>query len=220
MIMDGNGRWAVARGRARISGHRAGVEALRRIVESAPELGVTTLTVYAFSADNWGRPPAEVRGLMRLFARYLADDIPQLVEKGVRLRFIGRRDRLSPALVASMERAERDTAGGTTLSLRVAIDYSARDAILEAARRLGAAPDPSRDAFCRALGGDAGDVDLLVRTGGEQRLSDFLLWECAYAELWFTNVAWPDFGPEHLANAIADFRRRDRRFGRVSTAVG
>jgi undecaprenyl diphosphate synthase len=162
MIMDGNGRWATSRGRPRLVGHKEGVETLRRVVEAAPSLGVRVLTVYAFSSDNWARPRSEVRGLLSLFSRYLADDVRQLADRGVRLTFIGRRDRLPPALVRSMADAEKATAAGDVLHLRVAIDYSARDAILAAARRLVHEPSPTRDAFARALAADAPDVDLLI----------------------------------------------------------
>ena len=191
--MDGNGRWATRRGLPRAAGHRAGAEAVRRIVEAAPGLGVTALTLYAFSSDNWRRPAAEVTALMRLFACYLRTEAAELAAQGVRLSIIGRRDRLPQSLVTAIAAAEQDTAGGRRLELRIAVDYSARAAI-----RAGAVLP---------------DVDLLIRTGGEQRLSDFLLWECAYAELWFTDRMWPDFAGGDLASAIQAFRSRDRRFG-------
>ena len=236
IVMDGNGRWATARGLPRTAGHRAGARALRRVVEAAPDAGIGTLTVYAFSADNWGRPPAEVEALMRLFHLYLHRETARCIANGVRLSVIGRRDRLSPALRSAVAHAERETAGGGTLHLRIAVDYSAREAIARAAARL-AAPEcadrertagddatDERDRFAAALAADAGaggapDVDLLVRTGGEQRLSDFLLWECAYAELLFTPRHWPDFGAAELHAAVAAFHGRDRRFGRVAAAV-
>jgi undecaprenyl diphosphate synthase len=224
VIMDGNGRWASARGLPRTAGHVRGAEAVRRTVEAAPDLGIRTLTLYAFSSDNWKRPPAEVRTLLRLLARHLRSETPTLAARGVRLSVIGRRDRLPPVLAAAIVRAERRTAGGRALDLRIAIDYSARDLIAEAAARL-APSDSGRDAFARRLaeaGGAVGapDVDLLVRTGGEQRLSDFLLWECAYAELYFTARAWPDFGRDDLAAAVADFRGRARRFGGLEASAG
>jgi undecaprenyl diphosphate synthase len=212
VIMDGNGRWAQARGLPRLAGHRAGAESVRRAVEAAPGIGIGTLTLYAFSADNWKRPQAEVKALFGLFARYLRSETRKLAEKGVRFEMIGRRDRLPRPLVELVEQSERATAKGERLHLRVAVDYSSRDAILEAARRLQSSAHPDREAFRQALGG-APDVDLLVRTSGEQRLSDFLLWECAYAELLFTPVAWPDFGEEHLRAGVEDFSRRQRRFG-------
>jgi undecaprenyl diphosphate synthase len=224
IIMDGNGRWARARGRPRTLGHRAGVQAVRRVVEAAPDAGVGTLTLYAFSSDNWGRPPREVGALMRLFRAYLAAETARCVENGVRMSIVGRRDRLSTALLRSIEGAEMATAGGTRLHLRLAIDYSARDAMMRVARMAGGR-EVDRDGFAallgQAMGGSepAPDVDLLVRTGGEQRLSDFLLWECAYAELLFSPVMWPDFGVADLRAAVDEFRRRDRRFGLVPQAA-
>lgn len=199
IVMDGNGRWAGRRGLPRVAGHRAGAEALRRTVEAAPGLGVGALTVYAFSADNWKRPAAEVAALMRLFAGYLRSEVPRLVENGVRLEVVGRRDRLPVPLVTAIEAAERATTRGARLCLRLAIDYSARWAI-EATALLP-------------------DVDLLIRTGGEQRLSDFLLWESAYAELYFIDTMWPDFGAPELAAAVAEFHARERRFGGLPEAA-
>jgi undecaprenyl diphosphate synthase len=230
IIMDGNGRWAEARGRRRAAGHREGARAVRRVVEAAPGLGIDTLTLYAFSSDNWQRPTSEVTALMGLFRRHLRLEVPELLAQGVRLGVIGRRDRLPHVLVEAIERAEEITRLGSVLHLRLAIDYSARDAIVAAARR--AAGDPTaragldRDSFAGLLG-DAvhegtpvRDLDLLVRTGGEQRLSDFLLWEAAYAELLFTPVMWPDFDGAQLARAVSEFRSRDRRFGRVVEQAG
>jgi undecaprenyl diphosphate synthase len=215
LIMDGNRRWARARGLPDAAGHKAGIAALRRIVEAAPELGITTLTVYAFSSDNWRRPQAEIQALMALMRVWLDAETETMVSNGVRFTAIGRRDRLEPELVAEIERSERLTAWGDALHLRVAIDYSARAAILEAARRLPASATP--DEFAALVTGEAGDVDLLVRSGQEQRLSDFLLWECSYAELYFSHLLWPDFGEAELAAALAEFQRRDRRFGGAST---
>ncbi|HEX2203479.1 MAG TPA: di-trans,poly-cis-decaprenylcistransferase [Longimicrobium sp.] len=229
VIMDGNGRWATARGMPRAMGHRAGAKAVRRVVEAAPGLGVGTLTLYAFSSDNWGRPPREVGALMRLFRSYLASETARLVENGVRLEVIGRRDRLPEALARAVAGAEAATAEGRRLVLRLAIDYSARDALARAAEILGSDREAGgmvdRERFARALGeavgapGPVPDVDLLLRTGGEQRLSDFLLWECAYAELVFTPRMWPDFDGAALAEAVAEFRRRERRFGKVPEAA-
>jgi undecaprenyl diphosphate synthase len=199
IIMDGNGRWATRRGLPRVAGHRRGAEAVRRTVEAAPQQGIGALTLFAFSADNWKRAPSEVAALMRLFARYLRSEPPRLIENGVRLEVIGRRDRLPAALLAAIETGERATAGGTKLHLRVAVDYSAREAI-QAGRILP-------------------DVDLLIRTGAEHRLSDFLLWECAYAELYFTDTMWPDFGAAELAAAVREFHSRQRRFGGVPEAA-
>jgi undecaprenyl diphosphate synthase len=228
IIMDGNGRWATARGMPRVAGHRQGAEAVRRVVEAAPDLGVGTLTLYAFSSDNWSRPPREVAALMRLFRSYLRSETRRLTENGVRLSMIGRRDRLPLGLRAAMEDAERRTAGGSRLHLRLAIDYSARDAITRAAELATVAGTLSRERFAELLAnacsptgdGDTRDVDLLVRTGGERRLSDFLLWECAYAELYFTDTMWPDFGAEALAAALEDFESRERRFGGLSVVAG
>jgi undecaprenyl diphosphate synthase len=217
IIMDGNGRWATRLGMPRIAGHRAGGETIRRIVEAAPALGVGTLTLYAFSADNWRRPPAEVDALMRLFRRFLQAEPVSLAANGVRLSVIGRRDRLPRGLVRVIEIAERSTASGAELHLRIAIDYSARESILRAAAGCQPGEPLTPDAFGRLLGGrpdsDGGDVDLLIRSGGEKRLSDFLLWESAYAELCFVERPWPEFGPADLAAALADFRQRERRFG-------
>lgn len=217
VIMDGNGRWATARGLPRVMGHREGARVVRRIVEAAPDLGIGTLTLYAFSSDNWGRPSREVSGLMRLFRSYLAAETTRCVENDIRMSIVGRRDRLPEPLVRSIDGAEAATAGGDRMHLRIALDYSARDAIVAAAARL-AGVTPTREAFAEALGA-AEDVDLLVRTGGEQRLSDFLLWECAYAELHFTQRMWPDFDAAALAAAVAEFGTRQRRFGRVPQAA-
>jgi len=195
--MDGNGRWATRRGLPRAAGHRAGADAVRRVVKVAPGCGITDLTLYAFSSDNWSRPAAEVSTLMRLFARHLRSETAELAAQGVKLSVIGRRDRLPPSLVNAILAAETSTARGTRLALRIAVDYSARAAIQSGAL--------------------LPDVDLLIRTGGEQRLSDFLLWECAYAELWFTDRMWPDFGASQLAAAIHEFHSRDRRFGGLPT---
>ena len=224
IIMDGNGRWAVQRGRPRPAGHRAGARAVRRVVEAAPTFGITDLTLYAFSSDNWARPAVEVSALLRLLAEYLRRETPKLAAEGVRLGVIGRRDRLPLPLRHAIGQAEAVTSAGARLRLRVAIDYSARDALVGAANRLAAKGYATRAGLARALAEelDAGepvpDVDLLIRTAGEQRLSDFLLWECAYAELYFTSRLWPDFGALDLAAALADFLARERRFGRVSPA--
>ncbi len=224
VIMDGNGRWATARARPRSAGHAAGVAALRRAVEAAPALGVRTLTVYAFSSDNWSRPSTEVSALLRLMRRGIGTEVDHCVTNGVQLSIIGRRDRLPPALRHSIEAAEESTAGGRRLWLRVAIDYSARDAILRAAAGWRGARPPTRDEFSALLAAHdhsqpASDVDLLIRTGGDQRLSDFLLWECAYAELYFTPRLWPEFDGTELSRAVADFHRRERRFGGLPAAA-
>ncbi len=215
IIMDGNGRWALRRGLPRIAGHRAGAEALRRTVEAAVKHGVGTLTVYAFSSDNWNRPKEEVGALMKLFLAWLRSEVRRCIDNGVRVTVIGRRDRLPRLMLPAIEECESQTAHGTRLHLRLAVDYSARDQLLAAARCPGATAN--RDALSCALGSP--DVDLLIRTGGEQRLSDFLLWECAYAELYFTPRLWPDFGPEDLSQALAEFHTRDRRFGGLPAVV-
>jgi undecaprenyl diphosphate synthase len=207
--MDGNGRWALARGLPREAGHRAGVETVSRIVEAAPGAGIGILSLFAFSSDNWRRPRPEVGALMRLLAQYLEKEADRCLRNGVRLEVIGRRDRLNGSLRQAIAQAEQATAAGTRLWLRIAFDYSGRDAILAAARRAGSL---SRESLGRALGPP---VDLLIRTGGERRLSDFLLWECAYAELVFSPRMWPDFGEADLAAAVREFRGRDRRFGAV-----
>jgi undecaprenyl diphosphate synthase len=212
IIMDGNGRWAAARGLPRLAGHQAGAAAVRRIVEGAAELGIGALTLYAFSSDNWKRPSFEVQALMQLFRAYLIDEVPRCIRHGIRLEVIGRRDRLDPALIAIIEDAERQTRGGQNLRLRIAVDYSAREAILRAASQAIANRPISSEQFSDLLG-NGGDVDLLIRTGGEQRLSDFLLWESAYAELVFTHRMWPDFTREDLESALGEFAGRERRFG-------
>jgi undecaprenyl diphosphate synthase len=210
IIMDGNGRWANQRGLPRLAGHRVGVEAVRHAVEAAPALGIKVLTLYAFSADNWRRPPREVSTLMRLLGHYLTQETDRCIANGVQLEAIGRRDRLPASVVRMIEDAERQTLGGAKLRLRLAIDYSARHAIVEAASR---AQDQGAEAWSKFLGPD---VDLLIRTSGEQRLSDFLLWESAYAEIVFTSRMWPEFGARDLADAVAEFHRRDRRFGAIA----
>lgn len=230
VIMDGNGRWATRRRRPRAAGHRAGAQAARATIEAAPALGVTTLTLFALSSDNFGRPAGEVAALLRLLAEFLERETDRLAARGVRLELIGRRDRLGAALNAAVARAERRTAGGRALDLRVAVDYSARAEILRAAATVArAAPHGPPDAHPEVPNGRATapppagptpfgrwpDVDLLVRSGGERRLSDFLLWECAYAELWFTDRLWPDFTRHDLAEAVAAYRQRDRRFGLI-----
>ncbi|MBL8215148.1 MAG: di-trans,poly-cis-decaprenylcistransferase [Bryobacterales bacterium] len=214
IIMDGNGRWASAQGLPRTEGHREGAKAVRRAIEGCCRLGVKTLTLYAFSADNWKRPRAEVSALMLLFRHYLLTEVEECRKEGIRISVIGRRDRLPGTLLPLIDEAERETRGGTRLHLRLAVDYSARDAIFTAARRVSSAEELSKE-----LGPD---VDLLVRTAGEQRLSDFLLWECAYAEMVFLQQCWPDFDEDSLADAVAQYRGRVRNFGAVpvTAAVG
>ena len=227
IIMDGNGRWAARQGLSRYPGHRAGARAVRACVRAAPDCGVRVLTLYAFSANNWNRPAREVRLLLRLFERHLHSEIDECVANGVRVQVIGRRDRLGARLRAAIDAAEAATRAGERLLLRLAIDYSARDAILAAAERIGELPISGmerRAAFGRLVSSQpcecqpVGDVDLIIRTGGECRLSDFLLWEGAYAELYFTEVMWPDFGRSELQAAIGEFHRRERRFGSLPEA--
>lgn len=217
VIMDGNGRWATERGLGRTAGHREGAEAVRRIVEAAPSAGISLLTLYAFSADNWNRPQYEVAALMSLLEQFLANETARCVESGVRLNVIGRRDRLPAGLVRRIEWAEAATAGGEKLRLRLAIDYSSRDAIARAT--CDRCTDHSfRQRLSLAIHADSTieDVDLLIRTGREKRLSDFLLFESAYAELHFSDRLWPEFTEEDLANAVSDFQGRERRFGAIA----
>ena len=225
IIMDGNGRWAMRRGLPRIAGHRAGVAALRRVVERAPDVGISCLTVYAFSSDNWRRPTSEVQSIFWLLRAFLRLETERLRQRGARLQVIGRRDRLAKSVLREIDKAECATAAGRGLHLRVAIDYSSRDAITRAAAivAVGGLDQrlPSYDSFgpllTQALVAESGDVDLLIRTGGEKRLSDFLLWESAYAELIFTDTMWPDFDERDLESALDEFSRRERRFGEVPT---
>ena len=226
IIMDGNGRWGQERGQSRGAGHVAGAKAVRRTVEAAPALGITTLTLYAFSSDNWRRPRGEVRHLMLLFQKHLESECASLTDRGVRLTVIGRRDRIPSPLKRRIARVEERTREGTSLHLRIAIDYSARDALLAAAGRPGEGIPLTRQTFERYLAqaihapDGTPDVDLLIRTGGEKRLSDFLLWESAYAELFFTSVLWPEFTQGDLASAVRAFAARDRRYGGLPRGPG
>jgi undecaprenyl diphosphate synthase len=227
IIMDGNGRWAMRRGMPRIAGHRAGVAALRRVVERAPDVGISCLTVYAFSSDNWRRPASEVQGIFWLLRAFLRLETGRLRQRGARLQVIGRRDRLTQSVLREIDKAECATAAGRRLHLRVAIDYSSRDAIARVAADVTTAllndGLPSFDSLGPLLRqgftAQSGDVDLLIRTGGEKRLSDFLLWESAYAELVFTDKLWPDFDEGDLEAALEEFSRRERRFGGVSATL-
>ncbi len=224
IIMDGNGRWAQARGLPRTAGHQMGAKTVRRIVEAAPTLQVGVLTLYAFSADNWRRPADEVEALMKLLERYLMTECQRCLDNDIRLCVIGRRDRLQPHLVRTIERVEAATQAGQRLWLRLAVDYSSRQNLLAAAQQLAqqtaSGPDwetAFEQARLRALHSPpVGDVDLLIRTGGEQRLSDFMLWEATYAELMFTARAWPEFSVDDFSRAVKDFHRRERRFGMVT----
>lgn len=224
IIMDGNGRWAAQRGLPRLMGHRAGAEAVRRTLEAAPGLGIRYLTLYAFSSDNWKRPAPEVSGLMRLLSSYMRQEAANCYRNGVQVRVIGRRDRLQPRVLEAIRAAEILTGPCNRVFLRLALDYSARDAMVGAAQRLAGRGEFTREAFSCALGETIGldgatpEVDLLIRTSGEQRLSDFMLWECGYAELYFTPVLWPDFDATELERALREFRSRSRRFGAVEPA--
>ena len=224
IIMDGNGRWATRRGLPRVAGHRAGIASVRRVVEHAPDLGIRRLTLYAFSSDNWRRPADEVESIFWLLRTYLRLETERLRQHGARLEFIGRRDRLPPSLVREIARAEYATAEGHRLHLRIAVDYSSRDAITRAVAGVSAALSEPLSAdllgrmLAQALTAESGEVDLLIRTGGEKRLSDFLLWESAYAELLFTDRMWPDFDAADLDAALEEFNRRERRFGGLPEA--
>jgi undecaprenyl diphosphate synthase len=223
IIMDGNGRWATRQGLPRIAGHRAGLAAARRIVEHASDIGVGCLTLYAFSADNWRRPAPEVASIFWLLRAFLRLETDRMRRRGARLQVIGRRDRLPPKALAVIEKSESATSAGRGLHLRVAIDYSSRDSIVRAACATGQSqpicPDSLGPILGKALTAESGDVDLLIRTGGEKRLSDFMLWESAYAELFFTDRMWPDFDGADLDEAVAEFHHRERRFGAVPSTT-
>jgi undecaprenyl diphosphate synthase len=222
IIMDGNGRWATARGLPRVAGHRAGVQSVRRTIEAAIANGVSWLTLYAFSSENWRRPATEVTDLTGLLRRFIKSELAELGREGVRMRFIGDRSRFDAEIQAELSRAELATIGNTRLHLVVALSYGARGEIVAAAQAAIAAVvagklDPAsltEASFARLLSTcDIPDPDLILRTSGEQRLSNFLLWQSAYAELIFTDVLWPDFSAEHFAQALAEYGRRERRFG-------
>lgn len=220
LIMDGNGRWANQRGLPRAAGHRAGVQALKRTIEGAADVGVGCLTVFGFSTENWRRPAEEVSDLMGLVRSYVASDLKRLTKAGVRLRVLGRRHGLPADIAAIIKKAEAETAHNDRFLLQVAFNYGAQADIVDAARKLadeGRSIDEASlsDALSTGLGPM---VDLIVRTSGEQRLSNFLLWEAAYAELVFQDILWPDYGPGALADAVAQFRARDRRFGGLAAA--
>lgn len=215
IIMDGNGRWAQKKDLPRFKGHSAGVSTLRNIIQCCPEFQISTLTLYAFSSDNWKRPQTEISHLMDLIRLYLSSETDCFLENNIRFKAIGRRDRLPEDIVKLIEKVEHDTQCGEQLTLRVAIDYSSRYEILQAAKNILDNSNDSHSALSKSLSGveKECDVDLLIRTSGEKRLSDFLLWECAYSELYFTNIDWPDFTSKDLRDAVEDFRSRDRRFG-------
>ena len=218
IILDGNARWARGRGLPVAAGHGAGTRALRRTVEAAIDLGVESLVVYAFSTENWTRPPDEVDALMDIFSETIDRELPDLAQQGVRVRFIGRRDRASDELRSKMDDLEAETATHATLNLWIAFDYGGRAELADAAKRLaeaGVAPeDIDEETFARALyAPDLPDPDLLIRTAGDMRISNFLLWQLAYAELVFVETYWPDFGRAELEQALSDYASRQRRFG-------
>jgi undecaprenyl diphosphate synthase len=222
IIMDGNGRWATQRGLPRTAGHVEGAKAVRAAVEMAARSDIKTLTLYAFSAANWARPSAEVSALMHLFGQYLFTETRRCLEQSIRISVIGRRDRLSENLIRSIEQSERSSAGGSGMHLRIAVDYSSQYSILQAARRADPGSDLTADDFDRLLNevdhstSPASAVDLLIRTGNERRLSDFLLWECAFAELHFSECLWPDFDENRFRFALEDYASRQRRFGALT----
>jgi undecaprenyl diphosphate synthase len=224
IIMDGNGRWAKARGLPRVAGHRRGADAVRRVVRGAGELGIPVLTLFAFSTENWTRPADEVNDLMGLLRHYLRNELDELRKNGARLRVIGNREGLASDIVRDISDAENMTRGNSRIDVNICINYGARAEILQAIRSLArqvAAGELSADRIdedrfeSELLTSGVPDPDLLIRTSGEQRISNFMLWQCAYAELVFVDTLWPDFGKEHLEQAIAEFRRRERRYGGV-----
>ena len=225
IIMDGNGRWATARGLPRVLGHHAGAEAVRRVVEAACELGVKVLTLYAFSWENRDRPAEEIRELMQLLERFLRAETPRLLANRIRLRAIGRLDELPTGVVRGLQRVMEQTAAGDQMTLVLALSYGGRQELVDAARRLAQRvqqgtlrPEEIDEAHLaqQLYAPDLPDPDLLIRTSGEQRLSNFLLWQSSYAELYVTPTRWPDFSKEDLAEAIAEYERRDRRFGKLN----
>ena len=218
IIMDGNGRWATNQNKPRFLGHQAGAERVREIVETAVNMDIDVLTLFAFSSDNWLRPKSEVDFLMHIFGIYLKSEITRCIKNNIRLSIIGRRDRLKPSLVKLIEKAESKTKDGTQLHLRVAIDYSSRDRLITVIKNyMNELNENSYQDFSNKM--NMTDVDFLIRTGGEQRLSDFLLWECAYAELYFTKILWPDFSERDFKEALDVFYNRDRRFGQIKQAI-
>jgi len=223
IISDGNGRWATSRGLPRSAGHRAGAQTARRIIEAAPRLGIHTLTLFALSSANWKRPAAEVSAILRIVHEYLLTETSHCIDEGVRLSIIGRRDRLPATLRQAIADSEAVTSQGTRLHLRLAVDYSAREAIYQAACRFYKVTELSQESFgsvlAEVLRGGSTDVDLLVRTGGDQRLSDFLLWECAFAEFVFLSKRWPDFAVSDLEAAVREFGTRERTRGALPDAI-
>ncbi|MGA8613589.1 MAG: isoprenyl transferase [Xanthobacteraceae bacterium] len=229
IIMDGNGRWAAARGLPRLEGHRRGVEALRRTVRAASDLGISFLTIFSFSSENWSRPQSEIRDLLMLLRRFIRNDLADLHKSNVRVRIIGERDALDRDIRLLLQEAEDLTRNNSGLTLVVAFNYGARQEIARAARRLAvevAAGKLSADAITPDLltrnldAPDVPDPDVIIRTSGEQRLSNFLLWQAAYSELVFVSTNWPDFDRSTLEQAIAEYRRRERRFGGLVAQTG
>jgi undecaprenyl diphosphate synthase len=222
IISDGNGRWATSRGLPRSAGHRAGAQTARAVIEAAPCLGIHTLTLFALSSANWKRPPSEVSGILRILHEYLLTETSHCIDEGIRISIIGRRDRVPATLRQAIIDSEAATAQGTRLHLRLAVDYSARNAIYNAACRFYKATELSQESFNSVLAearGGATDVDLLIRTGGDQRLSDFLLWECAFAEFVFLSKRWPDFTVCDLEAAVREFNHRERTRGALPDAI-
>ena len=229
IIMDGNGRWAAGRGLPRVEGHRRGVEALRKTVRAANELGISILTIFSFSSENWSRPPSEIRDLLGLLRRFIRNDLVDLHKNNIRVRVIGERDDLDPDIRGLLREAEDLTRGNDGFTLVVAFNYGARQEIARAARRLVtevaegriAASDITPELLSRHLDApDIADPDVIIRTSGEQRLSNFLLWQSAYSELVFVPINWPDFDRAALEGAIAEYRRRERRFGGLIAQTG
>src|SRR3984893_6769010 len=223
IISDGNGRWATTRGLPRSAGHRAGAQAARAVIEAAPSLGIQTLTLFALSSANWQRPPAEVAGILRIVHEYLLVETSHCIDQGIRLSIIGRRDRIPATLRQAIIDSEAATAQGTRLHLRLAVDYSPRHAIYTDTCRFYKVTELCQESFSNVLSevlrGGSTDVDLLIRTGGEQRLSDFLLWECAFSEFIFTPKRWPDFAVEDLEAALREFNNRERTSGALPDAI-
>jgi undecaprenyl diphosphate synthase len=220
IIMDGNGRWAKSRGLPRLAGHRAGTENLRRIIEACIEFGIKYLTIYAFSTENWGRPPEEVQGLMRLFEDVIDRELQELYDQGVQLRHIGRLDRLRPAFREKVVRATQHTAGNSRLVLNVAFNYGGRDEIVSAIQQMvrdGVQPEEVTDELVNQYLYTAGvpDPDLIIRTSGELRGSNFMIWQGAYSEWYFPSTYWPDFDKEELRRALLEYSQRERRYGMV-----
>jgi undecaprenyl diphosphate synthase len=219
--MDGNGRWAAQRHRPRVEGHRAGIDAVRDTVETSARLGIGVLTLYAFSVENWKRPDTEVTALMGLLKHYLRAELKTLLQNGIRFRVIGQPDRLSRDIREELTRAEERTAGNTGMQFNIALNYGGRAEIVEAARRAmtsGLSPEAIDETTFASFLYTAGqpDPDLMIRTSGEMRVSNFLLWQIAYAEIWVTDALWPDFRARHLFEAILDYQKRDRRYGAIT----